>query len=568
MLKILNRNIQTRSLFQLLLIIASVIILASATSLLKLRIDLTEDKRFTLSDPTKDILHDLKNDIFIQVYLDGEMPVPFKRLKRTVQETLEEFRIASGRRVDFEFINPSEDNNIQKRNAVYESLMTKGLAPVNIQATEEEGGSMQKIIFPGMIVNYNGAEVPVNFLNNNPDLHYEENILHSTEALEYNLIQTISTLSADTIYRIAFLEGHGELTEIQTADITFNLARFFTIDRGNIGGKPGSLDNYSAIIIAGPSEEFSEADKFVIDQYFMNGGKIMWLVDETYVNTDSLALGETVAFYKPLNIEDQLFRYGARINPVIVQDLDCQQIRLKVVGSDGRQQYVPARWIYFPILTPSPDHPITRNINRVKAEFAGFIDTVGLDNSISKKVLLTTSAFTRVMNPPFVVALREAELLSDEKYFTSSYLPVSVLFEGVFTSAFRNRMVDNFIKDYNLPVITSSKNTSMIVVADGDIIRNEVRRNGLEEIPYPLGKDQYTGVTYGNRDFLINCLNYLVSDKGIMELRSRELKIRLLDRGRIKKEKLKWQLINIAGPVLLVIVAGVIYNFFRKRKYA
>ncbi|HLN20153.1 MAG TPA: gliding motility-associated ABC transporter substrate-binding protein GldG [Bacteroidales bacterium] len=564
-----TNNPKVSSLFRLASIIVSVIIIASAAKLIRFRIDLTEDHRFTLSQPTREILGSLPNDIFIQVYLDGDMPVPLKRLRRSVMEMLEEFRIASEHKVDFKFINPSEDNNEQKRNSIYESLIKKGLAPINIQAAEEEGGSTQKIIFPGMIVNYNGIEVPVNFLKNNPALPYEENILHSAEALEYEIIQTISTLAADTVYRIAFIEGHDEFPEISTADITYNLAKFFTIDRGTIGGRPGSLDNYAAVVVAGPEQEFSEPDKFVLDQYLMNGGKILWLLEEVHVNKDSLAgTGETVALYRTLNLEDQLFRYGARINPVIIQDLDCQQIRLKLAGSDGRQQYVPVHWIYNPLLTPDASHPVTRNINKVKGEFTGYIDTVGLDPSVKKHILLTTSPYTRKLSPPAVIALREAEYFPDEKEFSNSFLPVSVLYEGVFQSAFRNRMVSSIIEGYKGPVKTESTKTKMIVVADGDIIRNEIRRNGPEEIPVTLGLDSYNGITYGNRDFLINCMNYLVDDRGIMELRSRELKIRLLDRNKIREQKLKWQLINVAGPVILVIFCGLIFNFFRKRNYS
>jgi gliding-associated putative ABC transporter substrate-binding component GldG len=548
--------------------VAAVIVIASAAILFNIRLDLTSDRRFTLSTPTKKILSGLKNDIYIQVYLDGEIPIPLKRLKRSATELLEEFRIASGRKVEFEFINPSEGKNEEQRNAMYESLMKKGLTPVNIQATGEEGGSSQKIIFPGMIVNYNGTEVPVNFLKNDPTIPYEQNILHSTEGLEYELIQTIATLSSDTVYKVAFLEGQGEYPEIETADLTLNLAKFFTIDRGSIGGKPGSLDNYSAVIIAGPQNEFSEEDKFVIDQYIMNGGKVLWLIDEVYVNSDSLTLGQTAALYRPLNVEDQLFRYGVRINPTIVKDLDCQEIRLKVVGSGGRQQFVPSYWVYYPLLSPSKMHPVTKNINKVRGEFVNYIDTVGLDPSIHKNILLSTSAYSRTVNPPFMIELREAEKLPDEKEYSKSNLPVAVLLEGKFPSAYRNRMISSIVNGYSGPVKYESASTKMIVVADANIIRNEVRHSATEEMPLPLGQDIYTGMMYGNRDFLLNSLNYLVDDKGLLNLRSREIKIRLLNAARVRNEKLKWQLINVAIPVFLVIVAGLIHAFLRKRKFS
>jgi ABC-2 type transport system permease protein len=563
----LQNNLRLKSWLQFLSVAAGLVLIASAGSLLRLRLDLTEDKRYTLSFPTREVLSAVKKDIYIQVWLDGEMPIPLKKLKRTAGEMLDEFRLASGKKIDFEFINPSDSKDAKKRQSTYQSLIKKGLIPVNIQAGDAEGGSMQKIIFPGMIINCNGVEVPVNFLKNNPNLSYEQNILHSEEGLEYELIQNIATLSSDTIYKVAFIEGHGEIPETETADLTLNMARFFTIDRGVIGGKPGILDQYAAVIIAGPENEFNESDKLVLDQYIMNGGKVLWLFDEVKVNADSLAFGETVGLYRTLNIEDQIFMYGARVNPSIVQDLECQIIRMKVGTGSTNQQIVSVPWVYYPLLIPSASHPVTRNLNRVKGEFVNYIDTVGLDTAIRKTILLSTSKFSRTLSPPLMINLKEAELPPDEKLYNKSGLPVAVLLEGVFPSAFRNRAVSNLTADRNLKIRTESKKTRLIVIADADIIRNEVRRVGLEVNPLPLGQDKYTGQMFGNRDFLLNCLNYLVDDHGLMELRSREVKLRLLDKIKVKSEKMKWQLINVLGPVLIVILAGVLYNYLRRMKF-
>jgi gliding-associated putative ABC transporter substrate-binding component GldG len=292
------------------------------------------------------------------------------------------------------------------------------------------------------------------------------------------------------------------------------------------------------------------------------------MIEEVNVNSDSLTYGETAALYVPLNIEDQLFRYGARINPVIVQDLECTSIRLILSTGGTRQQPVSVPWLYFPRLTPNISHPITRNINKVKGEFINYIDTVGLNADVRKIVLLTTSAYSRVLSPPFMVSLREAEMKPDERSFNKPNLPVAVLLEGRFPSAFRNRITENLVKDKNFQVKTVSADTKMIIIADGDIIRNEVRRTGSAETPLTLGQDRYTGEMFGNRDFLVNCLNYMVDYNGIMELRSRELKLRLLDRSVITRERFKWQFINIAGPVLIVILAGILHNWLRKRKFA
>ena len=562
-----DKGIRLRSWLQFLIVVAGILLVSLASSILRLRYDLTEDKRFTLSEPTRNVLSHLKNDIFVQVYLDGDIPIPLKRLKRSVGEMLDEFRIASGRKIDYEFINPSGGKNAGERDAQYQSLNKKGLSPIRLEASDAEGGATQKIIFPGMIINYNGIEVPVNFLENNQSIPYEQNILHSVEGLEYEMIQTIATLTSDTVNKIAFIEGQGEIPEIETADITFNLARFFTIDRGVIGGKPGVLDKYSAVVIAGPEKAFNESDKLVLDQYIMNGGKVMWLIDEVAVNADSLAHGETVGIFRPLNIEDQLFRYGVRINPAIIQDMECVPIRLMVMSGGARQQVATAPWVYYPLLKPSENHPITRNINRVEGEFVNYIDTVGLDPSIKKKILLSTSGFSRTISPPVIIRLKEAELPLVEKEFNKPNLPVAVLLEGIFPSAFKNRSVANLTEDKNIRIRTESKRTRMIVIADADIIRNEVKKSGLEETPLPLGKDKYTLQEYGNKDFLINCLNWLVDNNGLMELRSRELKLRLLNTHVIKTQRLKWQIINIAGPILIVILAGLLYSYFRRKNY-
>jgi ABC-2 type transport system permease protein len=562
-----STNIRMKSWTQFIISVTGIILVTALCSLIRVRIDLTEDKRYTLSSPTKEILKNIHNDIYIEVYLDGEMPIPLKRLKRSAKEMLDEFRIASGRKIGYTFINPAAVKDAEKRENQYTALYNKGLNPVNIQAGDEEGGKSQKLIFPGMIVNYNGIEVPVNFLKNNQSISYEQNILHSMEGLEYEMIQTIATLTSDTIYKVAFLEGQGEFREIEVADITMNLAKFFTIDRGSINGQPGILDDYAAVIVAGPVNEFSEHDKLVLDQYIMNGGKVLWLLEEVAVNSDSLVYGETVGLYRPLNIEDQLFRYGARINPDIVQDIDCIVIRLSVTTGEEQKQIVSAPWVYYPRLNPNPDHPVTRNLNKVRGEFVNTIDTVGFDPAIRKTVLLSTSEFTKTLSPPLLIRLREAEILPDEKEYSKANLPVAVLLEGVFPSAFKNRMTGNMITDRNFRIKTESSETKMIVVADGDVIKNDVSRIAKTVTPLPLGQDRYTGEIFGNRDFLINCMNYLVDDNGLMQIRSREMKLRLLNKSRIRDEKIVWQLINIAGPVIIVVLAGIIYSLARKKIY-
>jgi ABC-2 type transport system permease protein len=568
--KLINRisaGIRFRTWLQFISVVIMVILVSGLASLIHLRIDLTEDNRFTLSPQTRKILTGLRNDVYIQVWLDGDMPVQFKKLKRSVKEMLDEFRVESGRKLDYEFINPAEAKDSKERNKQYESLVAAGLFPVNIQAKDEEGGASQKIIFPGMTVNYNGAEIPVNFLKNNRFISSEQNLLHSMEGLEYEMIQTISTITADTVFKIAFLEGQNEIGETGVADITLSLARFFTIDRGAINGRIGILDKYSAIIIAGPESAFNESDKFVLDQYIMNGGRVLWLYETVKADADSLVNGETVALYRPLGLEDQLFVYGARVNPSLVQDLECVILPVKVVTAGTQQQTVPVPWLYYPLLYPSQSHPVTRNLNRVAGKFVNYIDTVGRDPGIRKTILLTSSSFSKLLNPPVLISLKEAERTPDEREYTKKSLPVGVLLEGKFRSAFKNRPLPSVSGMSQFKMKEESRDTKMIVIADGDIIRNDVNRSGGNLIPLALGLDRYSMQTYGNKDFLVNCLNYLVDDNAIMQLRSRELKMRLLDKAAVRKHLLLIRIVNVVMPVVMVILAGMIYSFLRKRSY-
>ncbi|HHU35523.1 MAG TPA: gliding motility-associated ABC transporter substrate-binding protein GldG [Bacteroidetes bacterium] len=561
-------NIKKRHIREFIFTVAAIVLATLLFSRIQFRIDLTEDKRYTLSKPTREILRQVDNDLFVQVYLEGDMPIPLKRLRRSVKNILDEFRIASNKKIDYKFINPTDIKDTDQRNALFMSLYNKGLNPINVQVNDGEGGKSTKMIFPGMLVNYDGIEIPVNILKNSWLVSYEDNIRHSIEGLEYEIAQTIATITADSIYKIAFIEGHAELYEAEVADITYNLSKYFTVDRGSIGGVPGILDDYSAIIIADPLIAFNEADKLIIDQYIMNGGKALWIAEEVRVSADTLAQGETLAMYRPLNIEDQLFRYGVRINPEIVQDLECQIIQIAVSTSSEQQQLISTGWVYNPLLVPSIDHPITRNINRVKGEFVNTIDTVGLDPAIKKTILLTTSTNSRTITPPVMIRLSEADDVIDRNSFNRSNIPVAVLLEGVFQSAFKNRMTGTIIDDPSFKAITESKPTKMIVVADGDIIRNDLDYSSGTVTPYPLGQDQYTGEIMGNRDFIVNCVNYLVDDNGLMELRSREIKSRLLNKTKINQERLKWQSINIIGPLAIVLFAGILYNFARRRRYA
>ncbi|MBE9511273.1 MAG: gliding motility-associated ABC transporter substrate-binding protein GldG [Bacteroidetes bacterium] len=561
-------NLRRDNIIQLLLTLVIAVLLVFISSHIYYRVDLTSEKRYSLSVSTRQILNELASPVFVQIYLDGEMPVGFKKLRRSVKDMLDEFRIQSGKKVIYEFIDPFDFNSQEEKKEMMETLYEKGLQPINIHDRDEEGGVSQKMVFPGMIMNYNGMEMTVNILENNPAQSPAQNLNNSIEGLEYKMIQVIQNLSADTIYNIAFLEGHGELDEFSVGDITYELAKYYNVDRGVMGGKLNILDKYAALIIAKPELRFSEADKFVIDQYIMNGGRVLWLLDAVEVRSDSLqSAGSTAGLYRPLNLVDQLFKYGVRVNPKIVQDQQCSIIPINIALVGQQPRFSPVPWIYFPLLTPFNNHPVTKNLNLIKSEYINTLDTVGAIPGIKKNYLLYTSKFSRLISPPVRISLEELKNPPAPKEFNVSHLPVAILLEGSFESVFKNRPTDRYIGEMKYQIIEKSVPTKMIVVADGDIIRNEVRHTATRDIPLPLGQDRYTKQIYGNKDFILNSVNYLIDDINLMNIRSKELKLRLLNKERIKKEQFKWKLINVVFPVIFIIIFGVLVVLIRKRKY-
>jgi ABC-2 type transport system permease protein len=566
----LNRiDLKIRNLVQFFFTILILGLVTYIASILYFRIDLTSEKRYTLTKATRDILRNLDNEIFIQVYLEGEMPIGFKKMRRAAKELLDEFRLYSGKRVNYEFINPAKSTDQNVRNEVFGELHNKGLNPTNVQSRDDEGGRSQKVIFPGAIVNYNGMEMVVNLLKNNPALASSQNLNNSIEGLEYEFIHAIKNISTDTIYKIAFIEGHGELNEYQVGDITMELSRYYNIDRGVIGGKPGILNDYAAIIVAKPMKTFSEEDKFVIDQYIMNGGGVLWLIDAIRIDLDSLEqTGETVGLIEQLNLDDQLFKYGVRINPNLIQDIQCAMITIKTALVGQQPQYLPAPWLYFPLLIPSDDNPVSKNINLVRSEFANVLDTVGGGGKLAKTILLQSTKDTRVVNAPILIRLEDIRDPPPEREFNKSFQPVAVLLEGEFESVFKNRIIRQFFKDQEVEFRDYSVPNRMIIISDGDIIRNEVSIRADRIIPLPLGQDRLTQQTFGNKDFILNAIHYLVEETGLVEIRSRELTLRLLDSKKIKNERLKWQLINTVLPVLILVLFGLLNWYLRKKRFA
>lgn len=544
------------------------------------RFDLTSEKRYSLSEPTKNVLTKLDDDVLFKVYLEGAFPSGFKRLRDATFEMLTELRAYSdGDHIEFEFINPSENPDPEIRNNVYRELYKQGLRPTDLEIKDGDGIS-QKIIWPGVIVTYKGREAAVDLLQSRLGAGPEEVLNSSIENLEYVLSNSIQKLMEPVMPTIGFIEGHGELTEHETADIATTLSEFFALDRVRLDGQINALttrsqvandsnqfrvvNKYDAIVIAKPDSAFTEKDKYVIDQYIMYGGKVLWLIDPIQAEMDSLTKSEfTMGVAQELNLDDLLFTYGVRINPNLVMDIQAAMIPLPVgmLGDQPRYELFP--WYYFPLLSPAPGQPMVNNLNVVKGEFASTIDFVGED-STKKEVLLTTSPYTKLAYSPVRISLGITRFEPKREQYNKSNLPVAVLLEGKFRSNYVGRLTDQFIQNSVTQFKERSVPTKMIVVADGDVIKNHVRTDGQI---LPLGIDRFTGQEYGNKDFIVNAINYLCDDDELMVVRSRSLKIRMLDRTRIDEDRLQFQIFNMVTPVLIVLIFGFAFNQYRRKKY-
>ncbi|MFO7923725.1 MAG: gliding motility-associated ABC transporter substrate-binding protein GldG [Bacteroidales bacterium] len=565
-----KRDYKRQHIIRLAFLLVALFLICFISDKVFFRLDLTADKRYTLSSVTYETLNDIDDIVHVRVYLEGDMPVGFRRMRNAIKEMLDEFRVVAGNKIQYEFIDPADIDDASVRQDLFSELHRKGLRPANIETAERGGGRSQKIVFPGAVVSYKGIEMPVNFLKNNPALQAEQNLNNSIQSIEYEMTSTLHTMISPETKKIAFLEGHGELDELLVAGISDAIVRYYDIYRGRIDERDiHGLDDYHAVIIAKPLRPFSEPEKYIIDQYIMRGGRVMWFIDPVSIDLDSLTYAsEAVALVNDLNLDDQLFRYGVRLNPNLVMDMNCLLIPVNVALAGEEARFVPAPWYFSPLLGGNDAHPVTRGLNYVKAEFASVIDTVGNDPLINREVLLRTSSSTRVVNAPLMVSLEMARRQPDQREYNSPYQPVAMLLEGEFPSVFANRVISGIIGGDDQKFRESSENTRMLVVSDGDIIRNDVTvAEGVPE-PLPLGYDRYSGQTFGNSEFILNALNYLLDEAGLMELRTRELQLRLLDRAKIREEKTMWQVINVVLPVVVVIFFGLMYNWIRRRLFA
>lgn len=545
------------------------------------RIDLTSENRYSISEPTKKLLENIDEDVLIKVYLQGEdLPSSMLRLRNETREILNEFRAYSGGKMDYEFINPSKHPDKKERDRIYKNLYEKGLRPTDLQIKNDDGMA-QKIVWPGAIIVYQGKEMAVQLLKSQFGAPPQVILNQSIESLEYSLASTIKTISSDELKSIAFIEGHGELSKFESADIIGSLRDYFHVERVKINGNINSLahrvavgkdstnmlvkNKFDAIVIAGPDSAFSEKDKFIIDQFAMYGGKTVWLVDQVQASMDSLRKGGyTMGLAKSLNLDDLFFQYGVRMNYDLVQDLRAAPIPV-VTGQFGNQansQLFP--WLFYPLMVSQNNHPINKNIDVVRAQFANSIDLVG-NNSLKKTVVLSTSDKTKLVKAPTRISLNMVSFNPPEEQFTKKNVPIAVLVEGEFTSVFDNRLPPNIINAGEIKYKNKSPETQMLFISDADLIRNRYSPRTNEY--YALGFDQYTKQLYGNKDFFINAMHYLLDDSGIIVSNTKSFKIRLLNSDLVEHNRLLIQVLNTALPITLIILIGLILHFIRKKKY-
>lgn len=566
-----------RDLVQLATLVGIVIALNVLSGFFFTRFDLTSEGRYTLSDTSKELLEDLDDVVYLKIYLDGELPAGFRRLRDRTREMLDEFRAFSNKNIEYEFVNPSDQPDEESRNELYRQLAKKGLMPTNIQIKTEDGAE-QKLIFPGAIMTYRGQETALQLLKSQMGAAPEQMLNASTEDLEYEITNAIRKLTSIRAEQVGFIVGHGELGERQVADMSKALAEYYRLERVTINGKLNSLvtretgdsgaviiPKYKAIVIAKPDTAFSEEDKFMIDQYVMYGGRVLWLIEPVFANMDSLRYApSTLAIPISLNLDDILFKYGARVNTELLQDARCSSIPGPSGYVGNQLQWALQPWIFFPIVIPKSEHPIVRNLNGIKLEFACSLDTVG-GKGIKKTVLLSTSDRSRALRTPTQVRLDAMLMEPKPEQFNRKDIPVAVLLEGKFESVFKNRLSKIIMEDRDIKFLAEGRNTKMIVVSDGDIIANPINPDGTY---LPCGFDKYTSQQFGNKTFLLNAVNYLCDDMSLTSIRSRALEIRLLDRKKAAAEKTKWQIINVAIPIILILLFGMLNAYLRKKRFA
>lgn len=529
-----------------ILILVALVLMNVLVHQLVCRWDVTDDKRYTISQPTKELLRSLDSPLTVTVLLEGELNAGFTRLQKAASELLSEFSIYTTEGIDSRPLGAS---------------LVQGLDPIVIHERTHKGKMAQTTVYPYAIVEYKGKKRVVNLLQNQRGLSGEENLNNSIENLEYSMVEAIRGLAQTKVEKVVFLEGHGELEEHDVYDLTQLLAQYYQVDRGCLGNEAGVLDGYAAVIIADPQLPFSEEDKYILDQYIMQGGRVLWVVNGVKFSSDFLASqGATPIVALDLDINDMLFRYGVRIRHGLVQDLQCLPVPVDVSTNPQQPNWQPMPWTYAPLLLTSQQSPITRNIAQLTATMASAVELVGGEDGIRKEVLLATSSASKLTAVPAQVNLSMG--VDDEQSYQYAYIPVAVSLEGEFSSLYAHLGAPESIVA-SAPVRKVSVPTRQIVVAAGSAIRNEWQQNQ----PLPLGYDRYTKTQFGNRDFMLNAVLYLTDNEGWLQLRQKEITLRLLNDKRAQTARIQAQVMSMVIPLAILGLLGGVIVLMKKRKY-
>jgi len=573
-----KQNLRRSNIFEIVAVLLVLIFINVISSYLFTRLDLTAEKRYTLSDATKKMLKNIDEPALFRVYLEGEdLPAEYRRFRNEIKDMLDQFR-AYNRYVEYEFVDPNKFDSDEEKMQFYQKLAQKGITPIPVSSTDD-GVQKQQILFPAMEVSYRGNETAMQLQASGVTSKSTDEVVNaSVEGLEYNFVTALHRLMRTQKPRVGFLLGHGELEKIDLFDIQMSLVDDYSVENvylnKNINALTGRVmdtrdssiriaNRFDVLVVPKPTAMFTDMDLYVLDQYVMYGGKILWLIDALDANMDSLQnQAQTFAVRLPLGLDELLFSYGVRINSNLLMDYRCRAIPM--MGNDNRMQMVP--WYYFPTLVPNSDHPIVRNLDVLKTDFVSSIDLI--ENDITKTVLLSTSDHVHVKNAPVNIQLADAMIQPDEQLFNRSSLPVAVLLQGRFQSMFRSRLTDEFTSlvevGYKSQCDTPGQ---MIVVSDGDMIRNNVAMSEQGPYPLPLGYDRYTNVEFANKTFILNAINYLAGDEGMIEARPRNIAIRRLDLVKAKERRTYFQVATMLYPVLMVLLLAAVVLGVRKTKY-
>lgn len=555
---------KNKNLKQLGLIVLALIALNFAGNYIFKRFDLTQDKRYTLSQTTLDIVGTVSEPLYIDVFLEGDFPGEFKRLQDETRQLLEEFR-AYNPNIIFQFVNPLDEKD--NREQVMREFYERGLLPVSI-TVDDKGKQSQEVVYPWAIATFNNKSTKIPLLKNLMGASTAEKVVSSVQHLEYAITDAINKVSKDKEKKIAIIKGNGELPEIFIADFLKSIRENyfigpFTLDSvvSNPQKALAALKKYDLAIIAKPTQAFTEEEKEVLDQFIVNGGKTLWMVDAVQMEMDSLynETGATLAFPRNLNINDMFFKYGFRINPDIIKDEQATPIKLATGDPGSSTQYQEYMWKYAPFVYSESGNPIVKNMSGIKFDFPASIDT--LKNDIKKTILLNSSLYSKKIGTPVEVNLNMvSEETSPKDYAGGGFIPVSVLLEGKFHSMYENRVLP--FKDPSYKITGTAG--AMIVISDGDIIKNQIDKNNQ---PLELGYDKWTNNLFDNKEFLMNCVNYLLDDNGLINIRSKDVDLPLLDKQRVFDNYTTMQFITVGLPMVVLLLFGLTFTYLRKRKY-